>query len=92
MSIRRPGVSPAAATTAPCSSTGARWAGAGPYHCGRRGRGAWTVFSRAEKAGKARQCVGLWHEAYVVPEESYESDLDRHAGLGLAAAHGRVLL
>jgi fumigallin biosynthesis monooxygenase-like protein len=34
--------------------------------------------------------VGLWHEAYVVPEGSYESIYADMPAFGLAAAHGQV--
>ncbi|MGW6906404.1 DUF4188 domain-containing protein [Streptomyces sp. NPDC054940] len=55
-------------------------------------RRAWTIFNRKEKAGKIRQHVGLWHEAYVVPEGSYESVYVDMPTFGLAAAHGQVPL
>ncbi|NUT26854.1 MAG: DUF4188 domain-containing protein [Streptomyces sp.] len=51
---------------------------------------AWKVFNRTEKAGKARGHVGLWHEAYVVPEGSYESIYFDMPAFGLAGAHGQV--
>ncbi|MDC0770391.1 DUF4188 domain-containing protein [Streptomyces sp. HD] len=51
---------------------------------------AWAVFNRKEKAGKARGHVGLWHEAYVVPEGSYESIYFDMPAFGLAGAHGQV--
>ncbi|MFE0249951.1 DUF4188 domain-containing protein [Streptomyces sp. NPDC059010] len=51
---------------------------------------AWAVFNRTEKAGKARGHVGLWHEAYVVPEGSYESIYFDMPAFGLAGAHGQV--
>ncbi|MFC5216241.1 DUF4188 domain-containing protein [Streptomyces coerulescens] len=53
-------------------------------------RRAWTIFNRREKAGKVRQHVGMWHEAYVVPEGSYESIYSDMPAFGLAAAHGQV--
>jgi hypothetical protein len=53
---------------------------------------AWAIVNRKEKAGKARQHVGLWHEAYVVPEGSYESIYMDMPAFGLAAAHGQVPL
>ena len=43
-----------------------------------------------EKAGRTRQRVGLWHEAYVVPEGCYESIYADMPAFGLAAAHGQV--
>ena len=43
-----------------------------------------------EKAGRTRQRVGLWHEAYVVPEGSYESIYADMSAFGLAVAHGQV--
>ena len=43
-----------------------------------------------EKAGRTRQRVGLWHEAYVVPEGSYESIYADMPAFGLAVAHGQV--
>lgn len=49
-------------------------------------RKAWAIMNRKEK--KSRQHVGLWHEAYVVPEGGYESiyaDMPAH---GLAGATG----
>ena len=49
---------------------------------------AWAILNRKERAGKARQHVGLWHEAYVVPEGSYESIYADMPAFGLAAAHG----
>lgn len=51
---------------------------------------AWAIINRKEKAGKARQHVGLWHEAYVVPEGAYESIYADMPAFGLAAAHGQV--
>jgi heme-degrading monooxygenase HmoA len=51
---------------------------------------AWAIINRKEKAGKARQHVGLWHETYVVPEGSYESIYADMPAFGLAAAHGQV--
>ncbi|KKD07257.1 DUF4188 domain-containing protein [Streptomyces sp. WM6386] len=55
-------------------------------------RRAWAIINRKEKAGKARQHVGLWHETYVVPEGSYESIYADMPAFGLAAAHGQVPL
>jgi heme-degrading monooxygenase HmoA len=51
---------------------------------------AWTLMNRKERAGKARQHVGIWHEAYVVPEGSYESIYADMPPFGLGAAHGVV--
>jgi hypothetical protein len=51
---------------------------------------AWAVVNRKERAGKVRQHVGLWHEAYVVPEGAYESVYADMPAFGLAAAHGQV--
>lgn len=34
--------------------------------------------------------MGVWHEAYVVPEGSYESIYADMPAFGLAAAHGQV--
>lgn len=53
---------------------------------------AWAIMNRKEKAGKARQHVGLWHETYVVPEGSYESIYGDMPAFGLAAAHGQLPL
>ncbi|MFE7709501.1 DUF4188 domain-containing protein [Streptomyces sp. NPDC057486] len=49
-------------------------------------RKAWTMMNRKEK--KSRQHVGLWHEAYVAPEGSYESIYADMPPYGLAAATG----
>ncbi|MFJ1971625.1 DUF4188 domain-containing protein [Streptomyces sp. NPDC087903] len=51
---------------------------------------AWAVMNRKERAGKARQHVGLWHETYVVPEGAYESIYADMPAFGLAGAHGQV--
>ncbi|WP_261719525.1 DUF4188 domain-containing protein [Streptomyces sp. FZ201] len=53
-------------------------------------RRAWGILNRKEKQGKARRHVGLWHEAYVVPEGSYEAIYFDMPAFGLAAAHGQV--
>lgn len=53
---------------------------------------AWAILNRKERAGKTRQHVGLWHEAYVVPEGAYESIYADMPAFGLAAAHGQVPL
>lgn len=52
----------------------------------------WALINRAEKAGKVRGHVGLWHEAYIVPEGSYESIYADMPAFGLAAAHGQLPL
>ncbi len=36
--------------------------------------------------------VGLWHEAYVVPQGNYESIYADMPAFGLAAAHGQIPL
>ncbi|QDQ13902.1 DUF4188 domain-containing protein [Streptomyces spectabilis] len=51
---------------------------------------AWAIANRKERAGKARGHVGLWHEAYVVPEGAYEAIYMDMPAFGLAAAHGQV--
>lgn len=53
---------------------------------------AWAHINGKERAGKVRGHVGLWHEAYVVPEGSYESIYADMPAFGLAAAHGQVPL
>ncbi|GLW48392.1 hypothetical protein Stsp02_40540 [Streptomyces sp. NBRC 14336] len=53
-------------------------------------RRAWQILNRKEKQGKANRHVGLWHEAYVVPEGSYEAIYFDMPAFGLAAAHGQV--
>ncbi|MFJ8538418.1 DUF4188 domain-containing protein [Streptomyces sp. NPDC093591] len=50
----------------------------------------WAIVNGKERAGKVRGRVGLWHEAYVVPEGSYESIYADMPAFGLAAAHGQV--
>ncbi|MFE1750601.1 DUF4188 domain-containing protein [Streptomyces anandii] len=50
----------------------------------------WALINRREREGKVRGHVGLWHEAYVVPEGSYESIYADMPAFGLAAAHGQV--
>ncbi|MBY8344777.1 DUF4188 domain-containing protein [Streptomyces spinosirectus] len=50
----------------------------------------WGIVNRKERAGKVRGHVGLWHEAYVVPEGSYESIYFDMPAFGLARAHGQV--
>ncbi|MEU9391534.1 DUF4188 domain-containing protein [Streptomyces sp. NPDC048324] len=51
---------------------------------------AWAIVNRKERAGKTRGHVGLWHEAYVVPEGSYEAIYLDMPAFGLARAHGQV--
>ncbi|GGL96853.1 hypothetical protein GCM10010129_45790 [Streptomyces fumigatiscleroticus] len=51
---------------------------------------AWSIINRKERAGKVRGHVGLWHEAYIVPEGSYEAIYADMPAFGLAAAHGQV--
>ncbi|MER5508988.1 DUF4188 domain-containing protein [Streptomyces sp. NPDC002766] len=53
---------------------------------------AWAIVNRKERAGKTRGHVGLWHEAYVVPEGSYEAIYLDMPAFGLAGAHGQVPL
>ncbi|MGW4550819.1 DUF4188 domain-containing protein [Streptomyces violaceorubidus] len=53
---------------------------------------AWAVINRKERKGRVRGHVGLWHEAYVVPEGSYESIHADMPPFALAAAHGQVPL
>ncbi|MFF5447830.1 DUF4188 domain-containing protein [Streptomyces sp. NPDC012888] len=53
---------------------------------------AWAMINRRERSGRARGHVGLWHEAYVVPEGSYESIYADMPAYGLAAATGVVPL
>ncbi|MGW1029581.1 DUF4188 domain-containing protein [Streptomyces sp. NPDC002577] len=48
----------------------------------------WAIANRKERAGKVRQHVGLWHEAYIAPEGSYESIYLDMPPFGLAAATG----
>ncbi|MFI1166742.1 DUF4188 domain-containing protein [Streptomyces sp. NPDC020801] len=50
----------------------------------------WALVNRKERDGKVRGHVGIWHEAYVVPEGSYESVYGDMPAFGLAAAHGQV--
>ncbi|MFE7174646.1 DUF4188 domain-containing protein [Streptomyces sp. NPDC057616] len=52
----------------------------------------WGIINRKERAGKVRGYVGLWHEAYVVPEGAYESIYFDMPAFGLAKAHGQVPL
>ncbi|WP_267715333.1 DUF4188 domain-containing protein [Streptomyces sp. CoH17] len=55
-------------------------------------RRAWAAVNGRERKGAVRGHVGLWHEAYVVPEGSYESIYADMPAFGLAAAHGQVPL
>ncbi|MEU6480603.1 DUF4188 domain-containing protein [Streptomyces sp. NPDC047017] len=52
----------------------------------------WAVVNRKERAGAVRGHVGLWHEAYVAPEGSYESIYVDMPAFGLAGAHGQLPL
>lgn len=52
----------------------------------------WALVNRMERGGKTRGHVGIWHEAYVVPEGSYEAIYGDMPAFGLAAAHGQVPL
>ncbi|MER6738753.1 DUF4188 domain-containing protein [Streptomyces puniciscabiei] len=53
---------------------------------------AWAALNRKERTGKLRGQVGIWHEAYVVPEGSYEAVYGDMPAFGLAAAHGQIPL
>ncbi|MHC3471896.1 DUF4188 domain-containing protein [Streptomyces sp. 7R007] len=53
---------------------------------------AWSALNRKERSGKLRGQVGIWHEAYVVPEGSYEAIYADMPAFGLAAAHGQIPL
>ncbi|MGW3205567.1 DUF4188 domain-containing protein [Streptomyces sp. NPDC001135] len=53
---------------------------------------AWANLNRKERTGKLRGQVGIWHEAYVVPEGSYEAIYGDMPAFGLAAAHGQIPL
>ncbi len=53
---------------------------------------AWARLNRMERTGKLRGQVGIWHEAYVVPEGSYEAVYGDMPAFGLAAAHGQIPL
>ncbi|QLJ04729.1 DUF4188 domain-containing protein [Streptomyces sp. NEAU-sy36] len=52
----------------------------------------WARVNRAERAGRLRGQVGIWHEAYVVPEGSYEAIYADMPAFGLAEAYGQVPL
>ncbi|MFF8972123.1 DUF4188 domain-containing protein [Streptomyces sp. NPDC014995] len=52
----------------------------------------WARINRMERDGKVRGHVGIWHEAYVVPEGSYEAVYGDMPAFGLAAGHGQVPL
>ncbi|MFK8907085.1 DUF4188 domain-containing protein [Streptomyces sp. YS-3] len=49
---------------------------------------AWAILNGKEREGKVRGHVGLWHEAYIVAEGSYESIYADMPPFGLAAATG----
>ncbi|GHE71623.1 hypothetical protein GCM10018785_44900 [Streptomyces longispororuber] len=51
---------------------------------------AWALVNRKQRAGEARGHVGIWHEAYVVPEGAYEAIYADMPAFGLAAAHGQI--
>jgi hypothetical protein len=53
---------------------------------------AWAALNRKEHSGRLRGQVGIWHEAYVVPEGSYEAIYGDMPAFGLAAAHGQIPL
>ena len=53
---------------------------------------AWAAINRKERSGKLRGQVGIWHEAYIVPEGSYEAVYGDMPAFGLAAAHGQIPL
>ncbi|MCI3277698.1 DUF4188 domain-containing protein [Streptomyces cylindrosporus] len=53
---------------------------------------AWATLNRKEREGRLRGEVGIWHEAYVVPEGSYEAIYGDMPAFGLAAAHGQIPL
>jgi hypothetical protein len=48
----------------------------------------WAVINRKERAGKVRQHVGIWHEAYITPKGSYETIYADMPPFGLAKATG----
>ncbi|MGW7423830.1 DUF4188 domain-containing protein [Streptomyces sp. NPDC054813] len=50
----------------------------------------WGIVNRKERAGQLHGHVGLWHEAYVAPEGSYESIYFDMPRFGLGAASGVV--
>ncbi|KRV50809.1 hypothetical protein AQ490_13680 [Wenjunlia vitaminophila] len=50
----------------------------------------WGFLNRQERAGKARQHVGLWHETFIAPVGSYESIYFDMPPFGLAAATGTL--
>ncbi|MEW2273834.1 DUF4188 domain-containing protein [Streptomyces sp. SID685] len=52
----------------------------------------WAKLNRKERAGRLHGEVGIWHEAYVVPEGSYEAIYADMPAFGLAGAHGQVPL
>uniref|UniRef100_A0AAU2JGQ6 DUF4188 domain-containing protein n=1 Tax=Streptomyces sp. NBC_00049 TaxID=2903617 RepID=A0AAU2JGQ6_9ACTN len=48
----------------------------------------WSIINRKERASKLRGHVGIWHEAYIVPEGSHESIYFDMPAYGLGAATG----
>ncbi|CAL9440564.1 hypothetical protein SUDANB105_02220 [Streptomyces sp. enrichment culture] len=52
----------------------------------------WGRMNRMDREGKLRGHVGIWHEAYVVPEGRYEAIYGDMPAFGLASAHGQVPL
>lgn len=55
-------------------------------------RVVWARVNRMDRGGRVRGHVGIWHEAYVVPEGSYEAIYGDMLAFGLADAHGQVPL
>lgn len=55
-------------------------------------RVVWARVNRMDRGGRVRGHVGIWHEAYVVPEGSYEAIYGDMPAFGLADAHGQVPL
>ncbi|MDT3724681.1 DUF4188 domain-containing protein [Streptomyces sp. DSM 41972] len=51
-----------------------------------------TFVDGKERQGRMRGHVGPWHEAYVVPQGSYEAIHADMPAFGLAAAHGQIAL
>ncbi|MFJ9817844.1 DUF4188 domain-containing protein [Streptomyces sp. NPDC101151] len=50
----------------------------------------WAALNRKDRQGRLRGHVGRWHEAYIVPEGSYESIYFDMPAFGLAKVHGQV--
>lgn len=50
-------------------------------------RRGWAIMNRKEEE-ESRRHVGLWHEAYIVPEGGYESFYADMPAYGLAGATG----